>query len=321
MTATGSETEDTKRPPWKGLDTSQMPVFIGYDQVERMVASLVERAASWHPDEVVGIARGGVVPAAMAAGILALPLSFLSHDQATGAVGWIGPAAAGQRILLVDDCCSSGITLHHAAAKLRQGGKDCMTLVVVHDPDTIRHLPDLSYPMRDLFRLPWERGEATPTGRAAKASGAIRDPRAEAPFVGLAIDESLLMQIAANLADPTAAARLPHLPPGRGALISGLPETDRDRISAALTSTPYRDFLLECRPVLAPTDGWTLARFKAETATRVGCTHVIDCDAEQAIGISSQAPHLIVTWWSIHAARGWTIGAAAQPEPLDTSRS
>ena len=66
--------------PWKGLDTSRMPVFIGYDQVERMVAALLETAAAWQPDAVVGIARGGVVPAAMAAGILALPLSFVGHD-------------------------------------------------------------------------------------------------------------------------------------------------------------------------------------------------------------------------------------------------
>ena len=28
--------------PWKGLRTDRMPVFIGYDQVERMVAALLE---------------------------------------------------------------------------------------------------------------------------------------------------------------------------------------------------------------------------------------------------------------------------------------
>ena len=56
MTAGG----DAARPlAWKGLDTSQMPVFIGYDQVERMVAALTETAAAWQPDAVVGIARGG----------------------------------------------------------------------------------------------------------------------------------------------------------------------------------------------------------------------------------------------------------------------
>lgn len=61
-------------------------------------------------------------------------------------------------------------------------------------------------------------------------------------------------------------------------------------------------------------DKQSVAQFKAEAATRWGCTHFIECDAEQAIGISSHAPHLIVTWWSASAGRGWTIGAAAQPD-------
>ena len=89
---------ESVRPAWKGLDTSRMPVFIGYDQVERMVAALLERAAAWAPDAVVGLARGGVVPAAMAAGILALPLSFVGHDKTTDAIDWIGPPATGRRI-------------------------------------------------------------------------------------------------------------------------------------------------------------------------------------------------------------------------------
>ena len=289
------------RPPaaWKGLDTNQMPVFISYDQVERMVAALLETAINWQPDAVVGLARGGVVPAAMAAGILALPLSFVGHDKATGAVTWIGPPAPGRRIILVDDCCSSGNTMRRARETLSGEGRECMTLVVVHDPDTIQHMPDLSHPMRALFRLPWERGEATPTGRAAKASGDNFDPRVEAPFVGLGLDETQLAKIA----------------PGseQAVLISGLHESERARIATAIASTPYRRLPLECRPASVAGDKASIARFKAETATRFGCTHFIECDAEQAIEISGHAPHLIVTWWSVETGQGWTIGAAAQP--------
>jgi Phosphoribosyl transferase domain len=288
---------------WKGLDTSQKPVFIGYDQVERMVAALLPSAAKFQPDEVVGIARGGLVPAAMAAGILALPLSFLTHDRRTGTVDWIGPPASGPRVLLVDDCCSSGQTLHRARAKLIADGHQCLTLVVVHDPDVVRHLPDLSFPMRELFRLPWERGEATPAGRAAKASGANPGPTAEAPFFALGFHDGLL----------TRASALPPLPHDRAVLITNLPETERPRIAASLAATPYRHLPLECREQPAAPDKLSAARLKAEAATRWGCTHFIECDAEQAIGISGHAPHLIVTWWSIEAGRGWTIGAAGQP--------
>jgi hypoxanthine phosphoribosyltransferase len=293
--------------PWKGLDTRQMPVFIGYDQVERMIAALLDQAAAWQPDAVVGIARGGLVPAAMAAGILALPLSIVGHDAATGTVTWIGPPASGRRILLVDDCCSSGITLHRTRTSLTDAGHDCLTLVVVHDPDTVRHLPDLSHPMRALFRLPWERGEATPTGRAAKFSGVRNDLTAEAPFVAVGLDEALLADIASG-------RDLLLLPPERVVLISSIAEAERVRITGLLAVTRYRNLPLECRPEATASWPSAIAQYKAETATRWGCTHFVECDSGLAIRIAAQAPHLIVTWWPRGAERGWIIGAAAQPE-------
>jgi hypothetical protein len=192
--------------------------------------------------------------------------------------------------------------LRRALATLRDEGRQCLTLVVVHDPDTVQHMPDLSFPMRELFRLPWERGEATPTGRAAKASGIRGEQHAEAPFFGLALDEALMASIAANR--PT-----PALPLKRAVLISASPESERERIGAALAPTPYRDLPVECGVVAG--DGLA-ARLKAEAATRWGCTHFIECDAGQAIEISGHAPHVIVSWWSLEANRGWIVGAAAE---------
>jgi hypoxanthine phosphoribosyltransferase len=296
---------DAESLPWKGLDTSQMPVFLGYDQIERMIAALLDEAASWHPDAVVGIARGGLVPAAMAAGILALPLSMVGHDATTGDMTWIGAPSSGRRILLVDDCCSSGTTLHQTRTALTAAGHECLTLVVVHDPDTVRHVPDLSRPMRALFRLPWERGEATPTGRAAKFSRIRNDLAAEAPFVALGFDETLVAEIAAGRR---------RLPPERAVLIASHAEAERTRIAGLLATTPYRDLPLECRPETAASEQSAIAQYKAATATRWGCTHFIECDAGQAIRIAACAAHLIVTWWPAGADRGWVIGAAAQPQ-------
>src|SRR5262245_2890316 len=119
---------------WKGLETGRMPVFFGYDQTERMIAALLDRAARWQPDVVAGIARGGLVPASMAAGILALPLSMIGFQRASGAVEWIGEPAVGARILLVDDGCSTGGTMQSVRAALLQEGRACLTLAVVHDP-------------------------------------------------------------------------------------------------------------------------------------------------------------------------------------------
>ena len=107
---------------WKGLNTAEMPVFLGYDQTERMIAALLDRAAQWQPDTVVGIARGGLVPATMAAGILALPLTMIGFDRTSGTTAWIGaPPPAGSRILLVDDGCSSGQTMRAVADGVAAG--------------------------------------------------------------------------------------------------------------------------------------------------------------------------------------------------------
>src|SRR5208283_3831406 len=126
--------------PWKGLETDRLPVFISYEQAERLVASLLDRASQWAPDAVAGIARGGLVPATMASCMLALPLFIVGWDRATGVTRWIGPPPAGAaRILLVDDACATGATMASVGAALLAWGYACATLTALHDPETTRY--------------------------------------------------------------------------------------------------------------------------------------------------------------------------------------
>jgi len=319
--------DDSKPPVWKGLDTGRMPVFLGYDQTERMIAALLDRAAQWQADSVVGIARGGLVPATMAAGILALPLAMVGFERATGASGWIGAAPAGGRILLVDDGCSTGTTMTLVREMLLREGRACLTLAVVHDPEVTAYVPDLSHPMRALWRFPWERGEATPTGRASRAGGAGPDRTTELPFYGLDLDGVFLPDVpeavyAASIAEAVERRHalepfpaLPFFSPERAVVITGRPDSDRARTAAWLARWGHGEMPLECRPADMPHDADRIARYKAETATRWGCTHFVESDAEQALRIAAHAPHLIVSWWSAADARAWLIGAAAQPPP------
>ena len=241
-----------------------MPVFLGYDQTERMIAALLDRAAQWQPDAVVGIARGGLVPATMAAGILALPLAMIGFERASGATQWIGAPASGGRVLLVDDGCSTGRTMDAVRAALLREGRDCLTLAVVHDPEVTRYVPDLSHPMRALWRFPWERGEATPAGRALRATGAGPDRATELPFYGLDLDGVFLPDVPdavyhADIAEAVLRRHglepfptLPFFSPERAVVITGRPDSDRERTQAWLARWGHGALPLECRPADMP---------------------------------------------------------------------
>lgn len=319
------------RPTWKGLETGRRPVFLGYDQTERMIAALLDRAAAWQPDAIVGIARGGLVPASMAAGLLAADLAMVGFDRPSGRVDWIGAPPAGRRILLVDDGCSTGGTMAAVRAALVAEGRACLTLAVVHDPDVTAYVPDLSHPMRALWRFPWERGEATPTGRALRATGAGPNRATEAPFYGLDLDGVFLPDIPNALyeADLNAAVAqrhdtapydvLPDFDPARAVIITGRPDMDRALTLEWLARHGHAHLNVECRPDDMPHETRLIARYKAETATRLGCTHYIESDPEQTILIAAHAPHLVVSWWSAAQARAFLVGVASTPP--DTTRS
>lgn len=288
--------------PWKGLDTSRKPLFLGYEQTERMLASLLDQAGRWQPDAVVGIARGGLIPATMAATTLALPLASIAFARGPDRVAWIGAPAAGQRVLLVDDGCSTGRTMASVRTALLAEGRECLTLAVVHDPDCTAYVPDLSHPMHELWRFPWERGEATPRGRDWRARGTPeRNLATEAPFVGVDLDVALARR---GLAD------LPLVAPERAVIVSRMLEHERTVAEAWLERWQLGDVSLECRPDTVADDPLSVARFKAAVATRWGCTHFIEGDAQQAIRIAAAAPHLIVTWWSAEEDAGYVVGAA-----------
>jgi hypoxanthine phosphoribosyltransferase len=305
---------------WKGLDPTTIPVFLSYDQIERMIAVLLDRAAAWQPSLVVGIMRGGVVPATMAATILAKPLALIGYERATRTVSWQGPVPVGDRVLLVDDGCSTGNTMMTVRDALVQEGRACFTMAVVHDPEGVATTPDLSHPMRVLWRFPWERGEATPNGRALRSTGAGPDVSKETPFAGIDLDGLFPPDVEALEADPFAGcdalallASLPFFGPDRAILITGRQESERARTKSLLCRYGI-SMPLECRPNGVSRHPRSLAHFKAFAASRHGCTHFVESDPAQAILIASAMPHLIVTWWSMISGRACVVAAAESPE-------
>lgn len=296
--------------PWKGLDPGREPQFLGYEQTERMIAALLPEAARWRPGAVAGVARGGLVPATMAATALALPLGILAYDRTADRAVWLGAPPEAGRILLVDDGCSSGATLAGVRAALLAQGRDCLTLAVVHDPDCAAYVPDLSHPMHALWRFPWERGEATPPARAwrACASGPERPIGVEAPFV--AIDLEVARRRAAR-GDPLAG--LPLFEADHAVIVGASPGEEQASAAAWLARCGYARLAVHCRAAGTAAEVISHASDKARLASRLGCTHLIEAEPDQAIQIAAMAPHLVVTWWSTGEDRGYVLGSAPLP--------
>jgi hypothetical protein len=96
---------------------------------------------------------------------------------------------------------------------------------------------------------------------------------------------------------------------------------DRAPTAAWLDRHGFGAIPLECRPADVQADIGAVSRYKAEAATRWGCTHFVESEAEQAVRIAALAPHLVVSWWSAEETRAWMIGAARSPVIPDLSRT
>lgn len=95
-----------------------------YADMANVVAANLHRIDRSRFDVVVGIPRSGMLPAAMIATHLQLPLADVRGYAAGIVHGPSGkPASAGRRVLLVDDSCNKGRAMARAAALLPKGAK------------------------------------------------------------------------------------------------------------------------------------------------------------------------------------------------------
>jgi xanthine phosphoribosyltransferase len=105
--------------------------YIQYDRFLRDLEELARQleADSWRPDFLVGVGRGGLVPAAYLSHRTDIPMLSVDHSsgEASFADELLGKLAAksraGTRILIVDDINDSGSTIAHLRTAIeRQGG-------------------------------------------------------------------------------------------------------------------------------------------------------------------------------------------------------
>lgn len=136
------------------------------------IRTLAARIAAdgWRPDYLVGIGRGGLVPAAYLSHATGLALLSIDHSAAVPAFAddlldrLAGKTIAGARILLVDDINDSGRTIARLRAKIAAAGGVAENLRAAVLITNIRSAAIADYWARSIdrgedkswFVFPWE---------------------------------------------------------------------------------------------------------------------------------------------------------------------
>jgi hypothetical protein len=122
---------------------------LDWDDVMRLCRGLAERIqAEYDPDVIVGIARGGVIPAAILSSVLRrdffpIRLSRRRHDVVVlQKPVWVVPmtdAVRGKAVLIVDEFSATGETLREARREAdRRGARRVRTCALYVHSDSYR---------------------------------------------------------------------------------------------------------------------------------------------------------------------------------------
>ena len=93
-----------------------------YDKDILLINSKIH-ASSWFPERIVGIKRGGLIPAVSLSHLFKVQLNIISYQSRDGknmARGNLLKLPRDSRILLVDDICDTGETFEVIKKEIRQ---------------------------------------------------------------------------------------------------------------------------------------------------------------------------------------------------------
>jgi len=118
-------------------------ILLDWEEIDRLVDILCEKIITEIPsiDSVMGLPRGGLIPAVMVSHRLGLPLVTLPEPHT----------------LVIDDIADSGVTLTNTPG--------IYTAVLHYKPHTSVFKPDLysvEYKGDDFLQYPWETDDAAP---------------------------------------------------------------------------------------------------------------------------------------------------------------
>lgn len=127
---------------WIGFKKDKVVLNVSYDKIASILVSQQNLQRAYNPELVIGISRGGIVPASMIASNLSLPLLLISVTRGVEEITWLSPPndailntlkTRQVRVLLVDDIISSGETIRKSRTFLENLGFKVVINTVFYD--------------------------------------------------------------------------------------------------------------------------------------------------------------------------------------------
>lgn len=121
---------------------------------------VLEKKIHWKPDAVIGVVRGGVIPATVLANRFNIRKFYVIKVHHVGdgrkVKGEFEPRVAGKKVLLVEDMLKTGKSLEAAKEYLEKKGAHVKTACLYTMPHSII-APDFSLKqVKEEVHFPWE---------------------------------------------------------------------------------------------------------------------------------------------------------------------
>lgn len=309
---------------WIGFKKEKVVLNVSYDKISSILNSQQTLQKAYNPELVIGISRGGIVPATMVASTLSLPLLLISVTRSVEEITWLS-APSNEiletlkerkiRILLVDDMISSGETVRKSKKFLENLGFKVIVNVVFYDKKSVI-VPDIGTCAEDYIKFPWEKKENTFGSIKVKEEKGVNQFHFsdETDSFGFDLDGIFADDIPEDVyeTDLSYALKLrdalplldtsPEIPVvlrPHTAIITARPDLDFERTRKWLDLNNFGDIPLFCRN--HKEFNHTLEdkiQSKIKIINDLGISCYFESELIQAVAISIQIPSIDVAWWN-----------------------
>lgn len=259
---------------------------ITYDKTLHLVCSFDGAIRRFSPESVIGIARGGVVPAVMLAQRHGCALKVMSRPRNAPIVWEHGAVPHDQRVVLVDDLVSSGATMAVCRAFLEAHENRVLTCAVFTDITKVhpRDRPDVDFPTERFIRYPWDALDSTPVTTRRRQAQAVIQPHEERDYLCICLETF-----------PKKPPIFPRSLPGESTCFLTT-RLDPDKLREALSAWGYGDSVVVSPRTSFLQDDERRRSFKVRQIEALNVSSYVDADVHDALAIAAACPVIDIFW-------------------------